>query len=152
MGKLIWHQWGRLLAITSAVYMVWASFWAYLYRKFFWDMIGGTLGPAGLIPGKNTKPLVNLVVVIPLLQTFTLVLALLALALEMPLPLVLNTSIHRSIMLRIVLYFLAGFTGIMVYQTVDCAIYFIITSGVYAVALSKGEKITAIGEGRIVVV
>ncbi|WVQ66169.1 uncharacterized protein L199_004348 [Kwoniella botswanensis] len=152
MGKLIWHQWGRLLALTSAVYMVWASFWAYLYRKFFWDMIGGTLGPAGLIPSKNTQPLVNLVVVVPLLQTFTLVLGLFALALELPLPIVVNTPVHRSIMLRIVLYFLTGFIGIMVYQTVDCAIYFIITSGVYAVALSKGETINAISEGRIGVV
>ncbi|WWC95703.1 hypothetical protein V866_002568 [Kwoniella sp. B9012] len=148
MGKLIWHQWGRLLALTSAV----SSFWAYLYRKFFWDMIGGTLGPAGLIPGGNTQPLVNLVVVVPLLQTFTLVLGLSALALELPLPIVVNTPVHRSIMLRILLYFLTGFIGIMVYQTVDCAIYFIITSGVYAVALSKGETIIAISEGRIGVV
>nr|XP_018260137.1 uncharacterized protein I303_07054 [Kwoniella dejecticola CBS 10117]OBR82295.1 hypothetical protein I303_07054 [Kwoniella dejecticola CBS 10117] len=113
MGKLIWHQWGRLLAITSGVYMLWASFWAFLFRKFFWDMIGGTLGPAGLIPEKNTQPLVNLVVNIPLLQIFTLLLSIFTLVLELPLPF-----------------------------TVDCAIYYVITSGVYAVAMSKGEMMT----------
>ncbi|WVW87054.1 hypothetical protein I302_109111 [Kwoniella bestiolae CBS 10118] len=144
MGKLIWNQWGRLLAITSAV----SSFWAYFFRKFFWDMVGGTLGPAGLVPGKNTQPLVNLVVLFPLLQTFTMVLGLFALALEMPLPILVNTAVHRSILLRIIIYFMAGSVGIMVYQTVDCAIYFIITSAVYAVALLKGETISVIGEGR----
>nr|XP_019043675.1 hypothetical protein I302_08256 [Kwoniella bestiolae CBS 10118]OCF22605.1 hypothetical protein I302_08256 [Kwoniella bestiolae CBS 10118] len=127
MGKLIWNQWGRLLAITSAVYMIWASFWAYFFRKFFWDMVGGTLGPAGLVPGKNTQPLVNLVVLFPLLQTFTMVLGLFALALEMPLPILVNTAVHRSILLRIIIYFMAGSVGIMVYQ---------------------GETISVIGEGR----
>ncbi|WWC73806.1 uncharacterized protein I206_107778 [Kwoniella pini CBS 10737] len=138
MGKLIWHQWGRLLAITSGV----SSLWAFLYRKFFWDMIGGTLGPTGLIPGQNTQPLVNLVVNIPLFQSFTLVLGLFTLVLELPLPHIEGTAIHRSIILRVVLYFITGFIGIMVYQTVDCAIYYIITSGVYAVAMSKGELIS----------
>ncbi|WWC65999.1 uncharacterized protein I303_108621 [Kwoniella dejecticola CBS 10117] len=138
MGKLIWHQWGRLLAITSGV----SSFWAFLFRKFFWDMIGGTLGPAGLIPEKNTQPLVNLVVNIPLLQIFTLLLSIFTLVLELPLPFVVGTAVHRSIILRVVLYFITGFIGVMVYQTVDCAIYYVITSGVYAVAMSKGEMMT----------
>ncbi|WVQ84449.1 hypothetical protein IAT38_006601 [Cryptococcus sp. DSM 104549] len=141
MGNLIWHHWGRLLALTAAVYMAWASYWAFFFRKFFWDMIGGTLGPAGLVPGANTAPLVKLVVDIPLLQSFTLVLSLMALALEMPLPFIKGTAIHRSLILRVVMYFITGFIGIMIYQTVDCAVYFVITSGVYVVAMSKGEVI-----------
>lgn len=48
-------------------------------------------------------------------------------------------------------YFLAGFTGILVYQvgqrmwaradhkTVDCAVYYVITSAVYTRAAIKGE-------------
>ncbi|TYJ53207.1 hypothetical protein B9479_006185 [Cryptococcus floricola] len=118
-----------------------ASFWAFLFRKFFWDMIGGTLGPAGIIPGKNTEPLVNLVVNIPLLQSFSLVLGIFALVLEYPLPFIEGTAIHRSFILRAVLYFLTGFVGIMVYQCVDPAVYFVIVSGVYVMAMSKGEQI-----------
>ncbi|WVQ77527.1 hypothetical protein IAR50_007213 [Cryptococcus sp. DSM 104548] len=141
MGALIWHVWGRLLGLTAGVYIVWASFWAFLFRKFFWDMIGGTLGPAGIIPGKNTEPLVNLVVNIPLLQSFSLVLGVLALALEYPLPFIQGTAIHRSFVFRAVLYFLTGFVGIMIYQCVDPAVYFVIVSGVYVVAMAKGEQI-----------
>ncbi|RXK39704.1 hypothetical protein M231_03059 [Tremella mesenterica] len=139
MGKLIWHEWGRLLALASGSYMVWASFWAFFYRKFFWDMIGGTLGPAGIIPGNNTKPLVDIVVNIPLLQIFTLLFSLFALMLEWPLPMIKGTGLHRSFLARVVVYFLAGFVGIMVYQTVDCAIYFVITSMVYLRAHMLGE-------------
>lgn len=29
--------------------VIWAGFWGIIYRKFFWDMIEGTLGPAGLM-------------------------------------------------------------------------------------------------------
>ncbi|ODO03576.1 hypothetical protein L198_02424 [Cryptococcus wingfieldii CBS 7118] len=165
MGALIWHVWGRLLGLTAGVYIVWASFWAFLFRKFFWDMMyvplrtyhglsrkvpnadgrsgrsGGTLGHAGIIPGKNTEPLVNLVVNIPLLQSFSLVLGIFALVLEYPLPLIEGTAIHRSFILRAVLYFLTGFVGIMVYQCVDPAVYFVIVSGVYVMAMSKGEQI-----------
>ncbi|WVF68367.1 hypothetical protein IAT40_003132 [Kwoniella sp. CBS 6097] len=145
MGALIWHHWGRLLAITSAV----SSFWAFLHRKFFWDMVGGSLGPAGLIPGKNTQPLVKIVVDIPLLQIFTLLMSFFALVLEMPLQQLSDTALHRSIIFRIVFYFFAGFAGIMVYQTVDCAIYFVITSIVYGVALKKGEVIKSGGQLKL---
>ncbi|OCF40673.1 hypothetical protein I317_05522 [Kwoniella heveanensis CBS 569] len=145
MGALVWHHWGRLLAITSAV----SSFWAFLYRKFFWDMVGGTLGPAGLIPGKNTQPLVKIVVDIPFLQIFTLILSLFALALEMPMPQLADTALHGSIVFRIVLYIIAGFVGIMVYQTVDCAVYFVITAIVYGIAMKKGENIRSGGQLKL---
>ncbi|RSH93164.1 hypothetical protein EHS25_007517 [Saitozyma podzolica] len=145
MGQLVYHEWARLLALSSAAYMLWASFWAFLFRKFFWDMIGGTLGPAGIIPGSNTAPLVFITTTIPLLQIFSLLLSIVALALEWPLPMLRRTAIHRSLTLRVVLYFLTAFVGIMVYQTVDCAIYFAITSGVYVRAMMRGETMAERG-------
>ncbi|KAK1923476.1 hypothetical protein DB88DRAFT_491375 [Papiliotrema laurentii] len=143
MGDLIWCDWGRLCAITSAIYMLWASFWAFFYRKFFWDFIGGTLGPAGIIPGTNTKGFVLIVVKIPLLQIFTLLIALLTILLELPVPLYENSALHRDIAVRLALYFAAAFVGVMVYQSVDCSLYYLITSLVYARAMMRGETIGA---------
>ncbi|ORY34655.1 hypothetical protein BCR39DRAFT_585621 [Naematelia encephala] len=137
MGKFIWSDWGRLLALSAAG----SSIWAFIFRKFFWDMIGGTLGTEGIIPGNNTKALVLITVKVPLLQIFTLLLGLLAATLDAPLPWLYGTAIHRSMMLRVILYFLTGFVGIMVYQTVECAVYFVIVSAVYLKAMLAGETI-----------
>ena len=49
MGKLIWHDLARLVALTSATYLVWANGWGIFYRKFMLDAIGGRLGPAGIM-------------------------------------------------------------------------------------------------------
>lgn len=65
MGKFIWHDYARLTAITATICKsnalilfpntqrlsdaVWASFFGLIYRKFFWDFVGGTLrDPGGL--------------------------------------------------------------------------------------------------------
>ena len=66
MGNLIWHEYARLTTITASVCeqehlifvssitqgfldAVWASFFGLIYRKFFWDFVGGTLrDPGGL--------------------------------------------------------------------------------------------------------
>lgn len=67
MGKLLWHDLSRLISIaasicehvvlshlppsnlTTTIDAVWASFWGILFRKFFWDFIGGVLrNPGGL--------------------------------------------------------------------------------------------------------
>ena len=72
MGKLIWHEYSRLVAITASVcecipyhaelffYPVnrlysrgilidtfWAGFWGLIWRKFFWDFVGGTMRDPG---------------------------------------------------------------------------------------------------------
>lgn len=65
MGNLIWHEYARLTTITATVCKshlsvsfsllnilsdaVWASFFGLIYRKFFWDFVGGTMrDPGGL--------------------------------------------------------------------------------------------------------
>ncbi|KAK4687385.1 hypothetical protein P7C73_g2743, partial [Tremellales sp. Uapishka_1] len=162
MGNLVWHQWGRLLALASASYLVWASFWAFFYRKFFWDMIGGTLGPAGIMfvgpvsfiaalpmvkklrplssPGSNSTIFVDLIVKIPLLQIFTLLHGIIALALEYPLPFIKGTSVHRSFLFRVVFYPATALVAIMIYQGTNPAIYLTITSLVYLKAMMNGEE------------
>ncbi|KAF8904428.1 hypothetical protein CPB84DRAFT_1773018 [Gymnopilus junonius] len=67
MGNLVWNQYSRFVSITASVCechrillqfkgcflplsdAVWASFFGFFYRKFFWDFVGGTLrDPGGL--------------------------------------------------------------------------------------------------------
>lgn len=73
MGQLIISQWARLMALTSGAYVVWASLWAFWYRKFFWDMLGAELGPTGLVPNQRVKVLVHVIVDVPVVQVVNLV-------------------------------------------------------------------------------
>lgn len=77
MGNLVWHDLSRFISIAASIcayfsshippsYLtttldaVWASFWGMLFRKFFWDFIGGILrNPGGIqsvlpLPGMPT--------------------------------------------------------------------------------------------------
>ena len=66
MGNLIWHEYSRLVSISSSVCelpstsniilhflfydfvdAIWAAFFGLFYRKFFWDFVGGTLRDPG---------------------------------------------------------------------------------------------------------
>lgn len=49
MGKPVWNDLARLVALTAATYAVWADIWAIAFPKFMFDMIGGTLGPHGIM-------------------------------------------------------------------------------------------------------
>ncbi|KAL8277478.1 hypothetical protein RQP46_010108 [Phenoliferia psychrophenolica] len=158
MGVLIMHEWGCLLALASGSYAIWAGIWAILYRKYFWDMIGGTLGPNGLIPGPNAAFFVAIIVKVPVLQVINIVHqtctlekicslpehtaqinGLLTLALEWPLPFIAGTPLHRSFVLRIVFYVWAGVIAMFPYQTVDAGVFYAITAIVYLRAISRGE-------------
>lgn len=139
MGVLKYHDWGSLLALASATYVIWAGIFAIFYRKFFWDMIGGTLGPNGIIPGPNSALFISLIVKVPLIQVLNIINGVLTFALEWPLPMIEGTSIHRSFALRIVFYIWCGFLAMLPYQTIDAGVFYAITACVYARAISKGE-------------
>ncbi|KNZ57895.1 hypothetical protein VP01_2045g1 [Puccinia sorghi] len=68
MGKFIWSQWGRLVALTAGAWQLWGALWAIFYRKYFWDFVGGKLGPAGIIPPGFAAPFINLIVTTPVIQ------------------------------------------------------------------------------------
>lgn len=65
MGKLVWHEYSRYVAITASICAccllwlppanspnldtVWAGYFGLLYRKFFWDFVSGIRrNPGGL--------------------------------------------------------------------------------------------------------
>ncbi|KAI5478896.1 hypothetical protein MNV49_004530 [Pseudohyphozyma bogoriensis] len=140
MGVFILHEWATLLAMVSGTYAVWAGIWGIMYRKFFWDIVGGTLGPAGIIPGPNSAIFVKLIVTIPLIQILNIVNGVLTLGLEWPLPFVKGTAVHRSFALRGFFYVWCGFIAMLPYQTIDAGLFYAITAAVYATAISKGER------------
>ncbi|TNY22455.1 hypothetical protein DMC30DRAFT_145228 [Rhodotorula diobovata] len=139
MGVLIWHDWARLLALTSACYVGWATLWAFFYRKFFWDFVGASLGPEGLVPPPSAHFFVVVIVDFPVLQIINLVNALVTLALEWPFPPLKRLKLHRSLLLRVFLYTWCTFVASLVYQTAFPALFYLVTLFAYATALAKGE-------------
>ncbi|ELU38910.1 hypothetical protein AG1IA_07056 [Rhizoctonia solani AG-1 IA] len=83
MGAFIWHQWARYVSLTAGIYGIWAGFWGILFRKFFWDFIGGKLqAPAPGHTAPSAAPFVTIIVTIPLLQIITIIMSLILVLLE----------------------------------------------------------------------
>jgi len=143
MGNLVWHEYSRLLSITATVYTVWAGFWGLVYRKFFWDFIGGTLrDPGGLQPSPNAAVFITVIVKAPIVQIFAMLMGFSILALECPLPQIQKMRIHRSIVLRIVMLLFQAFLAILFYQGTNGALWSLIAATGYTRALILGEKMT----------
>jgi len=141
MGNLIWHEYARYVSLTATVYTIWASFWGFFYRKFFWDFVGGTLrDPGGLQAPASSAIFVTVIVKAPVIQILTMLSAFFMIALEFPLPQLKGTFIHRSIVSRVVLLVMQAFSAIMFYQGTNGAIWSLIAAGCYTRALVLGEK------------
>jgi len=149
MGNLVWHEYARLVTITSSIYAVWAGFWGLTYRKFFWDFVGGTLrDPGGLQPSPNAAFFINIIVKAPIVQIVSMILGLFMIALEFPLPQLRPFAIHRSIVLRIVLLLFQTFFTILFYQGTNAAIWSFISFICYTRAQVLGETIVDAKENR----
>ncbi|KAL1695575.1 hypothetical protein GGG16DRAFT_45127 [Schizophyllum commune] len=141
MGNLVWHEYSRLVSVTASLYAVWASFWAILYRKFFWDFVNGTVrDPGGIQPANSDMIFIQLIVRAPIIPIVAMVLGFMLVALETPLPILKSTAIYRSLVLRIVLLLFQAFLTIMFYQGTNAAIYSLIAAGCYGRAIAKGEE------------
>ncbi|KAF9241581.1 hypothetical protein BU15DRAFT_87164 [Melanogaster broomeanus] len=117
MGKLIWHDLSRYISITASVYAVWASFWGMLFRKFFWDFIGGILrNPGGIQPSPKVQIFITLIVKFPVVQSVAMLLGFMMIALEYPLPMLKGSAVHRSLPLRVVLLTFQSFLTVLFYQ------------------------------------
>ncbi|EFZ03060.1 hypothetical protein MHUMG1_05485 [Metarhizium humberi] len=129
MGRLIKNHLGRLIILTAAAYQVGAAIEGFIWPKIFWDFLTKNLDPA-------VKP-------IPILQTINLIFGLGMLALEWPLSFVAGSSLHRSLEFRLAVLPLTALTSILMYQSTNPAIYYVIGMVVYFVAYSEGEMICA---------
>jgi hypothetical protein len=146
MGKLVWHEYSRLVSITASVYAVWASFFGLFYRKFFWDFLGGTLrDPGGLQPSPKAAIFITLIVKVPIIQMIAMALGFFMIAIDFPLPQLKSSAIHRSIPLRIVILFFQTFLTALFYQGTNAAIWSFIATTCYVRAAVRGETVKEIG-------
>jgi len=142
MGNFIWHEWARFVTLTASVYTVWSSFYAFIYRKFFWDFVDGIVrDPGGIQPGKSALPFVAVIVKVPIIQIFALLTGLTLIALEMPIPQLKKSSIYRSFVVRIVLLVQQAALTILYYQGTNAAIYSLIAIFAYTKAVMRGEQL-----------
>jgi len=149
MGNLIWHEYSRFVAITSSVYAIWAAFFGLIYRKFFWDFVGGTLrDPGGLQPSPSAAPFVAVIVKVPAVQIASMVVASLILCLELPMPALKKLSIYRSLPLRVILLLFQVFLTILFYQGTNAAIWSLIAAVCYTRAIGLGETMKEANENR----
>jgi len=149
MGNLIWHEYSRLVAITASVYTFWAGFWGLIWRKFFWDFIGGTLrNPGGFQAPPRSALFVMMIIKAPIIQIISVALAGFIIALEFPAPFLKGTRLHRSIVLRIPLLLLQVFLAVLFYQGTNGAIWSLIAAGGYVRAVMLGEEMEEAKENR----
>lgn len=149
MGNLVWHQYSRYVSITASIYAIWASFWGFFYRKFFWDFVGGTLrDPGGIQPSKNAAIFISLIVKAPIIQIFAMIFGFMILALETPLPLIKQYSFYRSLVLRVILLLFQAFLTVLFYQGTNAALWSIIAALCYGRAINLGESMEEAKQNR----
>jgi len=149
MGNLVWHEYSRYVSLVASVYTVWACYWGFFYRKFFWDFVGGIVrNPGGLQPSASASIFVTLIVKAPVIQILTMIVALSMIALEYPLPLLKGTSLQRSIAIRVVMLIFQAFLAVLFYQGTNGCLWSLIAAGCYSRALMLGEKMEEAKENR----
>jgi hypothetical protein len=127
MGKLIKNHWARLIALSAAAIQLVAALEGFFWPKIFWDFL--------------TKNLDGAVKPIPALQIINLVSAIFVICWEWPLKPLASAlpAVHRSIEARLVVYPLLSLAAILMYQSTNAAIYYLISVGVYFWAFCQGE-------------
>lgn len=102
-----------------------AAIEGFFWPKIFWDFLTKTLDGA-------VRP-------IPVLQIMNLIFGLGMFALEWPVSFLAGTAIHRSLEARLAILPLVALAAILMYQSTNPAIYYMIGMVVYFVAYSEGE-------------
>ncbi|KIW08909.1 uncharacterized protein PV09_00828 [Verruconis gallopava] len=125
MGKLIKNHLARLIVLTAAAYQVAASLEGFFWPKIFWDFLTTNFDPI-------VKP-------IPVLQIVNLCFGLLALAWEWPVKQFAGTWLHQSIEFRLLVLPLLAFTSVLMYQSTNACLYYLIGMAIYFWGYSEGE-------------
>lgn len=127
MGRFVKNHWARLIVLTAAFYQVAAALEGFFWPKVFWDFL--------------TKNLDVTVKPFPYLQIINLVFGLGAIAYEWPLKFIAGTAIHRSIETRLVFLPLYSLAALLMYQSTNPGIYYIVAVVAYFWAHCDGEII-----------
>lgn len=144
MGKLIKNHWARLICLTAAICeyravhgdhehlkayrrvdQIAAAIEGYFWPKFFFDFYTKNFDAA-------VRP-------IPILQTINLVLGIISLIYEWPLRFVAGSAIHKSMEVRMMWLPLVSLSSVLMYQSTNPALYYLIGLAVYFWAYTEGE-------------
>jgi hypothetical protein len=140
MGKFIWHEYARLITIVATCYTIWASLWAFVYRKFFWDFVNGTVrNPGGIQPAPQDAIFITLIVKAPIIPIFSFILGFAIVAFEYPVPWIKGTAIHRSFVVRIVALLVQIVLAFLFYQGTNGAIWSLAAVVCWTRAIMLGE-------------
>jgi len=149
MGNLIWHEWARLVAVTASIYAVWSGMFGLLYRKYFWDFMGGIMrDPGGYQSPPSAAPMVAVIIKIPIVPIFAMVIGIVNIAVNFPAPFLRGTALHRSFHLRAVLLVVQFIVTILFYQGTNAAIYSLVALIGYTRAIIRGEILKEARENR----
>jgi hypothetical protein len=141
MGKLVWHEYARLIALTASIYTVWAGIFGLIYRKFFWDFVGGIVRiPGGIQPSASSAIFVRIIVKTPVVQISSIIMGVMMIVMEYPAPIFQETKIHRSIVIRVPLLLMQAALAILFYQGTNGAIWSVLAAAAYARAVTLGEQ------------
>jgi hypothetical protein len=102
-----------------------ASLEGFFWPKFFWDFLTTNFDQA-------VKP-------IPILQIVNLVFGICALAWEWPLKNIAGTAFHTSFEARLAFFPLMALAAVLMYQSTNAALYYLVGEGIYLWAFSEGE-------------
>jgi len=132
MGKLIKHQWARLITLTAGAYLTWAAFWGFFFPKAFFDMF---------------TPIFNVLVApVPIIQLINLLSGIAVLSLEWPLPFLKGTALQRAFAVRFAVYPIIAVGALLQYQCTNASFYLLIATVVYFQAWGEGELIGTTGK------
>jgi hypothetical protein len=76
---------------------------------------------------------------IPILQIINLLFGILILAWEWPVKQLATTALHRSFEARLMLFPLSALAAVLMYQSTNAALYYLVGEGVYMWAFCEGE-------------
>jgi len=143
MGKFIWHEWARFVSISAAVYLIWASIWGILYRKFFFDFIDhgfDTSGPVPIpIPNPRYDPILDVIVKIPLVQITAMLMGIFTLAFEYPAPFLKGTALERNFTFKAVYLLIQATVAVLFYQGTNAFLWSVVAAIGYGRAVMLGE-------------
>ncbi|KAI0074644.1 hypothetical protein K474DRAFT_1765355 [Panus rudis PR-1116 ss-1] len=141
MASLIWHQYGRFVSLSATVYTIWAAFWGFWFRKFFFDFATGIVrSPGGVQPSPSVSFFITIIVKAPIVQIISMLVGIALLALEYPAPFLKDTSLSRSFVFKGMMLIAQFFFALLYYQGTNGAIWSLIGAMCYARATMLGEE------------
>jgi len=125
MGKVVWSQWGRLVALTAGVFQIIGGIFGIFYRLSMF--------------GKLTPIFNSIILDVNIVAIICIVFGIIVVSIEYPVPPLRNTILTNTFFIKIFFYLTFGAFSIINYQNVNPGLYLIISSLMYTKASINHE-------------